>query len=98
LPERVWSSCNNFLIFRLKNAADRDISTVVLGRSEKGLRDVDTSLYIATMPEQRSLTLLGYRNPYGEYGLEPMLIQPALVPGRAETEIEMAAQYGVQMW
>ncbi|MBN1888885.1 MAG: serine-rich protein [Thermoflexales bacterium] len=98
LPPRVWSSCNNFAVFRLKNREDRDIVTAALGRSEKGLKDVDTALYIATMPEQRCLTLLGYRNPYGEYGLEPMLIRPLLVSAYAETESEMASRYGVEVW
>jgi hypothetical protein len=98
LPERVWSSCNNFLVFRLKNIKDRDIATAVLGRSEKGFKDIDTTTYIATMPEQKALVLLGYRNPYGEYGLEPMLMRPWRVPARTPSENDVAARFGVEVW
>jgi hypothetical protein len=98
LPERVWSSCNNFFVFRLKNIKDRDIAAAVLGRSEKGFKDIDTTTYIATMPEQKALVLLGYRNPYGEYGMEPMLIHPFRVPARAPSEHDVAVRFGVEMW
>jgi len=98
LPARIWSSCNNFATFRLKNKDDRDLVTAALGRSEKGLKDVDTAMYITTMPQYRCLLLLGYNNTYGEFGLEPMLVKPYRVPAYAETELEMAGRYGVEVW
>jgi hypothetical protein len=93
----IISNCNNVACFRLKHPDDRDLLVEIMGWSSKGYHDVNSTLYVGTMPKHRCLVYYA-NSPLGERSRKPALIKPLRVPGHAQPRAEAAQRYGLQIW
>ncbi len=93
----IISNCNNIACFRLKHPDDRDLLVEIMGWSSRGYHDVNSTLYVGTMPQHRCFVYYA-NSPLGERSRKPALIKPLRVPGRAQPRAEAAQRYGVRIW
>ena len=77
IPPGIISSCNNSLIFQLKNPRDRDLAASQLARSEKGFADEPYRRFIARMPRGTCILRLGASPDIARN--EPMYVRPLMV-------------------
>jgi hypothetical protein len=92
----VRQSCNNVVSGNLKGADDRDITTGMMARSEKGFVDEPWRRWLARMPWAQSMVRLGYTSDQAE--LEPMKIRPAMLALPKPNDAALAQLLGRVEW
>jgi hypothetical protein len=92
LPAGILSSCNNGFFFQTKYPHDRDLILAHIGRSEKGVVNTEYKRYLARIPRRMAIARLGYSDDVTQ--LEPMLVQPLMVPGNEPSDQEILDKLG----